>query len=260
MSPEAKPTAGEPAIWQDVEFGSYVGDLEVWTDLIKESGTQVLELGAGSGRVSITLARGGANVVAVERDRDLAEELARRADADGLAITVVTGDMTELASLDLGPAPQLAIAPLHVIQQIDPSNRHALLTALAGVLADGGEFAATVVDESSFLSEGIAETEPDGPGYEPLHAPDMRDTDGWVYSSEPLWVQVDDDKLRVRRLRQRVSPDGEMERSVHDELLYRLSPEKLELDASQAGFEPVGRRAIRSGPREADSIGVVVRK
>lgn len=244
------------AIWQDVEFGSYMGDLEVWSDLAMEHGGPVLELGAGAGRVSVTLARGGAEVVAVERDTELAAELASRAETDHLAISVVTGDLADLASLDLGAPPRVAVAPLHVIQQVEPDARQGLLGTLAAAIAPGGVFAATVVDESSFLSEGISDDDRNGAGYAPT--PDMRDEDGWVYSSEPLWVQVDDDQLRVRRLRQRVSPDGELERTVHDELLYRLSPEKLELDASQAGFEPMTRREIRSGPGEADSVAVVM--
>lgn len=248
--------AGDPAIWQDVEFGSYVADLPLWTDLVEQNGSPVLELGAGAGRVSLTLARTGATVVAVERDPDLAAELGRRAEREDLAITVVAGDLRELTSLDLGPPLMLAIAPLHLIQQVEPSERQELLEALAGLLSPGGDFAATVVDESSFLSEGIAGDGGNEVGDAPV--PDMRDDEGWVYSSEPLWVQVDRETLRVRRLRQRVAPAGELERSVHDELLHRLSPEKLELDASQAGFQPVTRRELRSGPNEADSIAVVV--
>jgi hypothetical protein len=79
-----------------------------------------------------------------------------------------------------------------------------------------------------------------------------------VYSSEPLWVQVGDETLTVRRIRERVSPDGEMERGVHDEVLHRLSPERLEAEASEAGFSPAARRPVSAGPNEADSIVVVL--
>jgi hypothetical protein len=86
----------------------------------------------------------------------------------------------------------------------------------------------------------------------------MRELDGWVYSSEPLWVQVSDEALHVRRLRERVSPDGEMERSVHDDLLYRVSPDRLELEGEEAGLRRAGRRQISSGPDEADSAVVLL--
>jgi hypothetical protein len=86
----------------------------------------------------------------------------------------------------------------------------------------------------------------------------MRELDGWVYSSEPLWVQVGDEALTVRRLRERVSPGGQMERAVHDEILHRIEPEALEREAADAGFLPIGRRAISSGESEADSIVVLL--
>ena len=50
-------------------------------------------------------------------------------------------------------------------------------------MAPGGTIALTVVDETTLLSAGAASTQ---------ILPDMRELDGWVYSSEPLWVQVGD--------------------------------------------------------------------
>jgi hypothetical protein len=71
-------------------------------------------------------------------------------------------------------------------------------------------------------------------------------------------VQVGDQILTVRRLREHVSPDGRMEREVHDEILYRVSPESLERQAADAGFIPIGRRSISSGENEADSVVVLL--
>jgi SAM-dependent methyltransferase len=242
----------EPAIWQDVEFGAYRGDLGLWEELARAADGPVLELGAGAGRISMHLAASGVDVIALERDPALAAALEDRAGQQGLGIRVITADVRDLARISLEPSPALALAPLHLIQQIDPEHRPALLRALSSTLTDGGRFAATVVDEASFLTEGVS----DGPQAKP----DMREVDRWVYSSEPLWVQVDEQTLTVRRLRQIVAPDGELTRRVEDELLHRISPEKLELDAEQAGFEPLERRPIVSGPREANSIAVVVGK
>jgi hypothetical protein len=49
-----------------------------------------------------------------------------------------------------------------------------------------------------------------------------------------------------------------MERSVHDELLHRVSPDRLELEAEEAGLHRAGRRQISSGPNEADSTVVLL--
>lgn len=250
MKAQRERSNAEAAIWQDVEFGSYRGDLPLWEELADAADGPVMELGAGSGRVSMHLAARGAQVIAVERDPELAAALEDRAGQQGRSVRVIAADVRDLTGITLEPAPALVLAPLHLIQQLDPAHRPSLLRALSNQLAEGGRFAATVVDEDSFLTEGVSEAA--------QAEPDLREVDRWVYSSEPLWVQVDETTLTVRRLRQVVAPDGELTRRVEDELLHRISPEKLELDAEQAGFEPLERHPILSGPREADSIAVVV--
>ena len=70
----------EAAIWQDVEFGSYAADLALWEELAAAADGPVVELGAGSGRVSLAAGRKGVPMVALERDPELVEELRLRAD------------------------------------------------------------------------------------------------------------------------------------------------------------------------------------
>jgi predicted O-methyltransferase YrrM len=237
------------AIWQEVEFGSYGADLPLWVELAEGAVGPVAELGAGAGRVSLHLAGHGNEVIAVERDPELAEELERAAERRGVSLEVVIGDLSSPGNLSLPGRPALAVGPLHVIQVLDVDARPPLLTRLAHALAPGATVALTLVDESTLLSSGAAASQ---------ILPDMRELDGWVYSSEPLWVQVGDRALTVRRLRERVSPQGQMEREVHDEILFRVSPEELEAEAAEAGLRPAGRRQIASGPNEADSVVVLL--
>lgn len=237
-------SAAEVAVWQDVEFGAYTADLELWEELARSAPGPVLELGAGSGRVALHLAGAGSEVLALERDPEMAEELRRR--TNGLPLQVVAADI-EAQAIDT-PAPGCVIAPLHVLQQIDARRRGSLLGELVAILPAGGRFAATLVDEGSLFEQG-AGTRP---------TPDMREVEGFLYSSEPLWVQLGVRALTVRRLRERVSPGGEIERSVHDEVLVRLSPDELEREGADAGFAAVARRELRSGPHEADSIAVIM--
>jgi len=236
-------------IWQEVEFGSYGADLPIWVELAESVGGPVAELGAGAGRVALHLAGHGHEVIAVERDPDLAAELKRLADDRGVSLSVVDGDLAAPAELRLPARPTLAIGPLHVIQVLDAVDRPPVLARLRELMAPGGTLALTVVDESTLLSSGAASTQ---------ILPDMRELEGWVYSSEPLWVQVGDRSLTVRRLRETVSPEGGMERAVHDEILRRVSPDELEREAADAGFRATGRRQISSGEDEADSTLVVM--
>jgi SAM-dependent methyltransferase len=255
----------EAAVWQDVEFGGYAADLPLWESLAAETPDPVLEVGAGSGRVALHLAQGGTRMVAVDTDEALVAELAARAADACLPLRAARADVTspgfaallaEAASPGSAttgpPAFALAVAPLQVLQLFEAPGRASALASLAAVLAPGGLLAAALVDESTIsTSEGSVP---------PSTPPDMRDVDGWIYSSEPLWVQVSDETLRMRRLRQRVSPQGDLVRSVHDDVLQRLSPELLEAEAARAGLRPDSRRRVAAGENEAGSVIVIVRK
>jgi SAM-dependent methyltransferase len=239
----------EAAIWQDVEFGSYLADLPLWEELAREAEGAVLELGAGSGRVSLHLARAGSQVIAVEQDPELAEELERR--AAGLPVEVIAGDVTSIDRLLLATSDTsiiLVIAPLQLVQLLDASERGLLLGAVADVLAPGGRCAVTLVDESTLIDQGVAAAV----------KPDMREVEGWVYYSEPLWVQVSDDALRMRRLRERVAPEGNLVRRVHDDVLFRLPEERFMAEARAAGLVPVQRHEIASSDYEAGAILIVL--
>lgn len=245
---QARPAEAEAEIWQRVEFGSYVADLPVW-EQVAAGNDPVLELGAGAGRVALHLARRGADVVALDRDETLLAALRERAGASELAVRTVVGDAAEIRALwPLSDPPGSVLGPLHLVQELEPEPRRTLLETLADVCRPGAAIGLSVVDERSLFEGGI----------EGGAIPDMVEIGDWVYSSEPLWVQVSDEAIRVRRLRQRVAPDGAIERSVHDELLHRLDPNALEAEAEAAGLVPRERRAIRSGPAEADSIAVIL--
>lgn len=239
----------DTATWQLVEFGSYTADLPLWEELAGDADGAVLELGAGAGRVALHLAETGAEVIAVERDPALAGQLKASAAERDLSITVIGADLSAPADLRIPGKPALAIGPLHLIQEFDGAGRPTLLGRLAELMAPGSTIALTVVDESTLLDAGTES---------PQILPDMREIGDWVYSSDPLWVQVSDDVLTVRRLRERVSPEGEMKRSVHDDVLHRVSPDRLELEGEAAGLRRAGRRQISSGPNEADSTVVLL--
>jgi precorrin-6B methylase 2 len=238
-----------PAIWQEVEFGSYGADLPIWVELADQTGGPVAELGAGAGRVALHLAGHGHEVVAIERDLELIRDLENVAEQRGVSLSVIAGDLASPADLRLPVPPALVVGPLHVIQIVEAPARPALLARLRDLVAPGGILALTLVDESTLLTSGAASTQ---------ILPDMRELDGWVYSSEPLWVQVGDTTLTVRRLRETVDPDGAMERDIHDEVLHRIDPDDLEREGADAGFQPAGRRQIISGESEADSTVVLL--
>ena len=46
-------------IWHDLECGGYAEDLALWRELAMRHGGPVLDVGAGTGRTAIMLARAG---------------------------------------------------------------------------------------------------------------------------------------------------------------------------------------------------------
>ena len=59
-------TVNVAALWHDLECGGYREDLPAWRALAAATGGPVLDVGAGTGRVSLDLAAHGVDVVALD--------------------------------------------------------------------------------------------------------------------------------------------------------------------------------------------------
>ena len=77
----------------------------------------------------------------------------------------------------------------------------------------------------------------------------MREIDGWVYSSLPVDFATDDGRLDLRRLRQAVSPDGDLSESEHVDSLRLLSADELEAEAERRRAA-AGRAALAIPPTD----------
>ncbi len=121
------PRLDSEVVWHDVECGAYAADLPAWAELAAGAAGPVLELGAGTGRVSLHLARAGFDVVAVDSASDLIGELAHRAEAAGLAVEAVCADARRL---ELGREVAAVIAPMQLMHLLGGAGgRAAALTA-----------------------------------------------------------------------------------------------------------------------------------
>jgi SAM-dependent methyltransferase len=216
------------AIWQEVECGSYAADLALWEELAREAAGPVLDLGCGTGRVSLHLARRGVPVIGLDADPELVATLAGR--ADGLPVHAIHGDARGFA---LDAAVDLILAPMQLLQLLPgPEGRRELLESVAAHLAPGGLVAMAIV-EAVPSSAGAAA---------PL--PDVREVDDWVYSSLPLETTVEGGEIALRRLRQAVSPDGALVEERNETRLRALTAGQLEREGAAAGLVPRGRREI----------------
>ena len=82
----------DAVIWHDVECAAYDVDLALWRELAAAGGGAVLDIGCGTGRVALDLARRGHDVTGLDSDPDLVNELAARARRKGLAVPTVVAD------------------------------------------------------------------------------------------------------------------------------------------------------------------------
>jgi SAM-dependent methyltransferase len=251
--------AGVPAdvVWHDAECGGYGADLVLWEEQAAAAEGPVLDLGCGTGRVALHLARRGSEVVGVDRDAALIEALRER--ADGLPIHGVIGDAREL---DLGAEFGLAIAPMQLIQLLDgEAERIACLRGLAAHLTPGGVAALAIVEDVEAEDAGATYSSwawKSRPIEPPL--PDTREVDGVVYSSLPLPTVVDDGVLLVRRLRQVVTPEGLLSEEENTIELRELSAADLEREGAAAGLEALPRRAVTPTDDHVGSTVVMLRK
>jgi SAM-dependent methyltransferase len=237
----------DPVVWHDVECGSYAADLALWEELSDAAGGPILELGCGTGRVALHLARRGYRVTAIDSDAALVGALRQR--AEGLP---VRAEQDNAATFSLAERFALILAPMQLIQLLPHQASAECLRAAVAHLQPGGVLALAIVEETHT-----------GPGARigapPLPpVPDVRELDGWVYSSLPLDAFEEGDSLVVERLRQTVAPDGQLEESQSAVRLRMLSASSLEKEGQAAGLRRAGRRDIKATENHVGSTAVLM--
>ena len=231
-------------IWHDVECASYDADVPLWRELAAQAGGPILDIGSGTGRIALDLATQGHEVTAVDADSALIDALAERARERGLRVKAVAADARTLEI----PGAQfaLAIAPMQVVQLFGgTAGRSAALERLLGHLVPGGVFAAAIADPF--------EGEPPEVVGPPL--PDVREQAGWVFQSQPVFLRQVPGGTEIDRVRQAVSPSGELTESYNTIRLDDLAAEELESDGRSAGFRVCPRRSV---PGTRDYVGSTV--
>jgi SAM-dependent methyltransferase len=230
-------------IWHQAECGGYTADLTLWEELARGAGP-ILDLGCGTGRVSLYLARREHRIVGVDLDPAFIAALTEA--AGGLSMEAQVGDAREF---DLAVSFGLALAPMQLLQLFAGADERArCLRCVADHLAPGGVAAFAIVES---MPEPV-----DAPP--PL--PDTREVDGWVYSSLPVDVALGSDEIRIRRLRQTVSPAGELSEELDEVLLHPLDAARLEREAEAVGLRAAGRRQIPATDAHVGSTAVLLAK
>jgi SAM-dependent methyltransferase len=232
------------AVWHDLECGSYTQDLGLWRRLAREYGDPVLDIGAGTGRTALELARAGHAVTALDSDPDLLAGLHDRAAASGLEVETVVADARSFA---LSRSFALCIVPMQTIQLLGGApGRISFLRRAGEHLEAGGRLAIALTDELDLFE--VAQGAP-GP------LPDVVEIDGVVYCSRPTAVRAEADGFLLERRRETVTADGTLAVELDQIHLDSLDPDTLEREAAAVGLTPVDRMSVAA---TTDYVGSVV--
>lgn len=232
-------------IWHDLECGRYRQDLSLWLSLAARHGDPVLEIGAGTGRVTLALVRAGHDVTALDNDPVLLAELAHR--AAGLNLETVLADARDF---ELQREFALCIVPMQTIQLLaGPSGRANFLRCARRCLTRGGMLAVAIAQ--------TLETYERRAGLPPPH-PDVDELEGVVYSSQPTAVRAESDGFVLERRREIIDAAGASVVQLDVVRLDRLTVELLEGEARAAALRPVGTASIADNDEYAGSEVVML--
>jgi SAM-dependent methyltransferase len=229
-------------IWHDIECGGYDVDLPLWREI---AGTgSVLDVGAGTGRVALHLAAGGAQVTALDLHAPLLEALTRRARRLDLEVPTITADAR---TFDAGGARfDAIIVPMQTLQLLGgPEARRQFLRTAHAHLRPGGVLAAALADAlDAFDAE---HTEP------PL--PDMRDIDGTVFCSRPVAIREHEHTVSIERIRETV--DGAGHHTAEGDVIHldRVTAAEVVAEGVALGFRALPLRHI---PQTDEYVGSTV--
>lgn len=230
--------------WHDIECGDYKQDLALWRNLALQCGAKnVLDVGAGTGRVAFDLASRGFAVTANDIDQIFCDELALRAKALNLSVNCFCANA---CSDSLGSNYDAILVPMQSLQLFSGSSgRIEFFKNAAQSLVNGGTLAFSVVEDVELFDDE------DGS----LVAPDMREYDGVLYSSRPTSISSNGPKIFLRRLREITGSDGTYSRCEDLITLYRVSVNELTDEATSCGFSVTGTIEI---PATDDHIGSTI--
>lgn len=228
-------------IWHDLECGAYDADQPLWRELAAAEGSPVLDLGAGTGRVSLALARAGHEVVALDIDEVLLTALRDRAGA--LPVTTVRADARDY---ELGRRFPLLVAPMQTVQLLGgAAGRARFLACAAAHLAPGGLLACALADALDAF-----DAEHDLPP-----APDRTEIDGVVYASAPVAVRDHGDRAAIERIRSIERAGVERVATTDVIELDRVDLADFEREGAACGLRPEAARRI---PETDEYVGSMV--
>jgi len=233
------------AIWHDLECGAYSEDLPLWRTLAGEVEGPVLDIGAGTGRVTLDLAARGAQMVALDVAAPLLQALARR--ATGLPVETILADARAFA---LARRVALVLVPMQTLQLLGGrSGRAAFMGCALAQLEPGGVVAAAIADAADCFDDQHDMPPP----------PAAREILGVRYASQLISVADAGTRAILHRRREIVGPGELYEAQDISVALDRVSAHEVAAEGRLLGFRNEAHLFVPETEQYLGSTVVVLR-
>ena len=229
----------QPDFYDAVTPASFAGDTEWYRSKARQCGGLVLELGAGTGRITLPLAQDGVQVHALDADPAMLAALRAKLSAQPPEVrdrvTVVDADMR---SFELEDRFALVIAPFRAfLHNVTEEDQLACLERVRAHLRPDGSFAFNIFHPSlEFMSQNA------GPLTSVWRARGLfpRSDGGFIVRSEATRYDTVRRRLHSLHRYEECDADGTLVRTSLNNLeLAYLYPSDVERLLKQAGFASV---------------------
>lgn len=208
-------------------YRNFRADLSFWRRIARAAGGAILELGSGTGRVAVDLARRGFVVTGIDSDSAMiawAEQ--HRPRLPGGSLTYVQGDVT---NLHLPVKYRAALCPCNTFSLLSPQDAHDCLRCARQHLQTGGVFAAELAHPRDVQGAGPDPSSPlaafqDEASGRPVQVFAAQHFDAGQRAAIVEWHM---DELQ---------PDGRVRRHTFQQTLQLWEPADIQRALQTAGF------------------------
>jgi SAM-dependent methyltransferase len=229
----------QPELYDAVTPASFRGDSEYYCRKARESGGPVLELGAGTGRITLAIAEAGVPIHALDANPGMLAVLRRKlADRPSDVQRRVQLIESDMRSFDLPARFALIVAPFRAfLHNVSEGDQLACLRQVRAHLRPAGEFAFNVYHPSlEYMSRNSGALE----GVWRWSGTYERDDGGCVVRSEATRYDTVRQRLRSEHRFEEFAADGTLTRtSLHRLELAYLYPPDIRRLLDEAGFQSV---------------------
>jgi SAM-dependent methyltransferase len=259
----ANPASSTPthfsARWYDLIHRVDADDVRFYLDLARAMGGPVLEIGVGSGRIAIPVARAGIDVTGLDLSEDMLAGLAEKLAAEPALQKRLHYERMDMRDFDLGRKFPLVVIPFRAfLHNLTIEDQIACLLCCRKHLAPGGELVFNVFHPS--LAFMAANVDANDAVWRWIRDEDQPDG-GWASLSQAIHYEPVPQHLHARQRIERFGPDGVLVDTFQFRLqLAYLYPGDLRHRLAEAGFHDVSiEGGFQGGPLTHDGDELVVR-